>query len=80
MSQGSGGTVDDQISLDVHSINELNNRGVSATDDMSKYDYTADDQGHYGWCFCQISVCLVHSLQTQDFGWMIMIKKTLVGK
>ncbi|KAL5022486.1 hypothetical protein ScPMuIL_001641 [Solemya velum] len=47
MSQGSGGSMDDQVSLDVHSISELNNRGVPATDDLPKFNYTADEQGHY---------------------------------
>ncbi|KAK7478207.1 hypothetical protein BaRGS_00030568 [Batillaria attramentaria] len=47
MSQGAGGTVDDQINLDVHAINELQNRGVAPTDDSPKYNYTADIEGNY---------------------------------
>ncbi|PVD20508.1 hypothetical protein C0Q70_18664 [Pomacea canaliculata] len=47
MSQAGGATVDDQINLDVHAINELQNRGVTPTDDLPKYSYTADIEGNY---------------------------------
>lgn len=47
MSQAGGSTVDDQIALEVHSINELQNKGVPPTDDSAKYSYTADTEGNY---------------------------------
>ena len=47
MSQAGGSTVDDQIALEVHSINELQSRGVAPTDDSPKYNYTADVEGNY---------------------------------
>ncbi|XP_063232495.1 alanine--tRNA ligase, cytoplasmic isoform X2 [Bacillus rossius redtenbacheri] len=43
-SQSKAGGVDDQISLDVHSITELQQRGVPATDDLAKYSYCARSQ------------------------------------
>ncbi|KAK3603819.1 hypothetical protein CHS0354_042820 [Potamilus streckersoni] len=46
-SQGTGGVVNDQINLDVHAISDLRNRGFPPTDDLPKYNYTADSQGHY---------------------------------
>jgi alanyl-tRNA synthetase len=48
MSQAGGSTVDDQIALDVHSISDLQNKGVPPTDDAPKYKYTADEKGNYG--------------------------------
>ena len=47
LSQAGGSTVDDQIALEVHSINELQNKGVAPTDDSLKYQYTADVEGNY---------------------------------
>lgn len=47
MSQGAAGAVDDQVNLDVHAINELQSRGVAPTDDILKYNYTADIEGTY---------------------------------
>lgn len=47
MSQAGGSTVDDQIALEVHSINDLQNRGIAPTDDSPKYRYTADVEGNY---------------------------------
>ncbi|KAJ8302926.1 hypothetical protein KUTeg_019322 [Tegillarca granosa] len=46
-SQGKAGIVDDQINLEVHAINELQNKGIPPTDDVPKYNYTADEQGNY---------------------------------
>ncbi|XP_076470939.1 alanine--tRNA ligase, cytoplasmic-like [Babylonia areolata] len=47
MSQAGGSTVDDQIALEVHSINELQNRGIAPTDDGPKYNYSVDASGTY---------------------------------
>ena len=38
--RGVGTGVDDSVSLDVHAINELKNKGFAAIDDLSKYHYT----------------------------------------
>lgn len=40
-SQGTGVGVEDSISLDVHAITELQQRGIPVTDDSAKYAYTA---------------------------------------
>lgn len=45
--RGVGSGVDDSISLDVHAINELKDKGFVATDDAPKYQYTADSSGNY---------------------------------
>ncbi|KAK6185433.1 hypothetical protein SNE40_007670 [Patella caerulea] len=47
LSQGTGGTIDDKINLDVHAINDLQNKKIPPTDDSAKYNYTADLQGNY---------------------------------
>ncbi|XP_067651201.1 alanine--tRNA ligase, cytoplasmic-like [Haliotis asinina] len=47
MSQGAGSAVAEQINLDVHALTDLQNRGVSPTDDSPKYAYTADVEGTY---------------------------------
>ena len=47
IARGVGAGVDDSVSLDVHAINELKDKGFAATDDSSKYHYTADNTGHY---------------------------------
>jgi alanyl-tRNA synthetase len=41
-SQGKGAGVEDTISLDVHSINELKAKGFAPTDDSPKYLYEAE--------------------------------------
>jgi len=41
-SQGKGGGAEDTVSLDVHSINELKEKGVAPTNDSSKYLYEAE--------------------------------------
>ena len=38
--RGVGTGVDDFVSLDVHAINELKNKGFAAIDDLLKYHYT----------------------------------------
>lgn len=43
--------MNDQINLDVHAISDLRNRGFPPTDDLPKYNYTADSQGHYSEYF-----------------------------
>ena len=47
MSQGTGGSIDDKIMLDVHAISDLQKRGIPPTDDSPKYKYSADDNGVY---------------------------------
>ncbi|VDP73867.1 unnamed protein product [Echinostoma caproni] len=41
---GGSGTV---IDLDVHAIADLRKKGLNPTDDMAKYDYSANKEGHY---------------------------------
>lgn len=43
-SQGKGAGVEDTISLDVHSINELKAKGFAPTDDSPKYLYEAESE------------------------------------
>uniref|UniRef100_A0A2C9JU01 Alanine--tRNA ligase n=1 Tax=Biomphalaria glabrata TaxID=6526 RepID=A0A2C9JU01_BIOGL len=47
MSQSTTGVKEDLISLDVHSLTELKDRGVPPTDDLRKYAYDADEKGDY---------------------------------
>ena len=47
LAQGTGGSIDDKIMLDVHAISDLQNRGIPPTDDSPKYKYSADDNGVY---------------------------------
>jgi len=47
-SQAGASTVDELVGLDVHAISELQKRGLSATDDSPKYNYSVDDSGLYG--------------------------------
>ena len=39
--QGISGNAEDRIALDVHAINELQQKGFAATNDMPKYNYAA---------------------------------------
>ncbi|XP_072013777.1 alanine--tRNA ligase, cytoplasmic-like [Amphiura filiformis] len=49
-SQGKGSGVDDTIGLDVHAINELQEkRNVPPTDDKIKYKYTSTEDGKYSF-------------------------------
>ena len=48
LSQGKGSGVDNTISLDVHAINELQEKKkVPPTNDKVKYNYTSDAKGNY---------------------------------
>ncbi|XP_013389030.1 alanine--tRNA ligase, cytoplasmic [Lingula anatina] len=55
-SQAGGGTVDDQVSLDVHALNELQSQGFPPTDDLPKYNYTSDESGNYVFESCTAKV------------------------
>lgn len=57
-SQGKGAGVEDTINLDVHSITELQNKGVPPTDDSPKYDYEAgsDVNVEYKFKTCEATV------------------------
>nr|XP_028596219.1 alanine--tRNA ligase, cytoplasmic [Podarcis muralis] len=46
-SQGKGGGDEDLIMLDIYAIEELRSRGLEATDDSLKYNYTSDSSGSY---------------------------------
>ena len=39
--------MDDQAMLEVHSISELQRRGIPPTDDSFKFDYSAEADGNY---------------------------------
>lgn len=47
IAKGTGAGVDDSVSLDIHAISELKDKGVASTDDASKYCYKADNDGNY---------------------------------
>ena len=47
IARGTGGGVDDSINLDVHAISELKSKGFPPTNDLPKYNYTADASGKY---------------------------------
>jgi alanyl-tRNA synthetase len=61
LSQGSGRWFDDQLNLDIHAINELQEQGVPRTNDLPKYDYHAsseDKDADYGKSELQLySIC-----------------------
>ncbi|ESO00968.1 hypothetical protein HELRODRAFT_100946 [Helobdella robusta] len=59
LSQGGGATVDEEISLDVHSINELKSTNQAITDDSPKFEYTADDKGNYVFQSCQSKIMAI---------------------
>ena len=59
IAKGVGSGVDDSVSLDVHAINELKDKGFPATDDSAKYCYTADSSGNYSEIFCRYLLCRV---------------------
>ena len=50
IAQGEGQGVGDSISLDVHAIAELKDKGVLPTNDLFKYNYAADESGCYSEC------------------------------
>ncbi|XP_071785467.1 alanine--tRNA ligase, cytoplasmic-like [Asterias amurensis] len=53
LSQGKGSGVDNTISLDVHAINELQEKKkVPPTNDKVKYNYTSDAKGNYQFESC----------------------------
>lgn len=58
ISQGKGAGVEDTINLDVHSITELQNKGVPPTDDAAKYEYEADKSlsSEYKFSSCEGTV------------------------
>lgn len=58
-SQGKGSGDEDLIMLDIYAIEELRSRGLEATDDTLKYNYTSDSCGTYGrFSFCGSSCCV----------------------
>ena len=50
IARGEGQGVGDSISLDVHAIAELKDKGVPPTNDLFKYNYAADESGCYSEC------------------------------
>ena len=50
LARGTGGGVAETVNLDVHAINDLQTRGISTTNDLFKYNYTANKDGVYGKC------------------------------
>jgi alanyl-tRNA synthetase len=44
----SGSKKGEAVTLDVHALAELRDKGVSVTDDSPKYDYTKAHGSHYG--------------------------------
>ncbi|KAL3280531.1 hypothetical protein HHI36_003763 [Cryptolaemus montrouzieri] len=58
ISQGKSAGLEDTINLDVHSITELQNKGVPPTDDSYKYQYEADQSvsSDYKFISCEATV------------------------
>ncbi|XP_051168075.1 alanine--tRNA ligase, cytoplasmic isoform X2 [Leptopilina boulardi] len=58
-SQGKTGEIDDGVNLDVHSITELQNKGIKPTNDMPKYNYSvksSDKKAEYVFSSCTSTV------------------------
>lgn len=49
-SAAKGSVIDDVVYLDVHAVSELRNQGLSPTNDLPKFSYTANNKGEYGEC------------------------------
>ncbi|XP_063774948.1 alanine--tRNA ligase, mitochondrial [Pseudophryne corroboree] len=59
------------LQLDVHSLAELQRRGVTGTNDSPKYDYHLAADGRYVFSLCQATVLMLYrdqSLQTEVGG------------
>ncbi|GAB6030509.1 hypothetical protein CHUAL_007371 [Chamberlinius hualienensis] len=59
LSLGKGAGVDDSVSLDVHAISDLQNKGVPPTDDSFKYNYKPESespQSSYRFQTCEATV------------------------
>jgi len=56
IARGAGSGVDDSINLDVHAISELKSKGLPPTNDLPKYNYSADDNGKYSFQSCEATV------------------------
>jgi len=52
IARGAGSGIDDSINLDVHAISELKSKGLPPTNDLPKYNYSADDNGKYSKYIC----------------------------
>lgn len=58
-SKGKTGEIDDQVNLDVHSITELQDKGIKPTNDMPKYNYSvksSDKKAEYEFTSCDSTV------------------------
>jgi alanyl-tRNA synthetase len=63
-SQAKTGSLEDHISLDVHSIDDLKSKGFKTTDDHFKYNYTANAEGDYSFEGCQGKVLALRRNKT----------------
>lgn len=45
------------VTLDVHALAELRDKGLPVTDDSPKYNYTKAHDAHYGKCPAQHLMC-----------------------
>eukprot|EP00731_Ephydatia_muelleri_P026421 Em0018g521a len=59
LARGTSSGVEDSINLDVHAISELKAKGAPITDDLPKYDYSADDHGNYTFNSCTATVIAI---------------------
>ena len=47
IARSAAGGVDESINLDVHALEELKKKATPTTNDLPKYRYQADEEGHY---------------------------------
>ncbi|XP_075060562.1 alanine--tRNA ligase, mitochondrial [Mixophyes fleayi] len=52
------------LQLDVHSLAELQRRGIASTSDSPKYDYSLTDDGRYVFWPCQATVLMLYKDQS----------------
>ncbi|XP_077327795.1 alanine--tRNA ligase, mitochondrial-like [Lithobates pipiens] len=52
------------LQLDIHSLTELQRRGVPATDDSPKYDYTLGGDGKYVFSPCPATILMLYKDQS----------------
>ena len=75
IARGEGQGAGESISLDVHAIAELKEKGVPTTNDAFKYNYVADENGCYSE-FDSLESCNFVALTQQTLVSMYIQRKT----